>query len=231
MKVMDHEKKYLKEEIRKEFQLERMIVFSDAVFAIAITLMAIEIHIPDEARFTTSEQLIKELIKLMPSIMGYTASFIFIGFTWYQHLQVFSLLKDYDKGIVLRNLIMLFFIGFFPFSASLIARPYNGIFLNIIMYFLIIFLCKGAQLVLHHYILVKRPQLCIAAGIPEELIRYKKTRIAVIGLVIVFVLVTTTFQLIPDPDMKYWAWWWFMLFPFGLKYFQRKIEKKQPASH
>jgi len=93
-------REYLKEEIRREFQLERMVLFSDAVFAIVITLMAIEIHIPEAVRFHTNEELIHELLMLLPNIIAYTASFTYIGHTWYQHLQVFSLLKDYDRGLV-----------------------------------------------------------------------------------------------------------------------------------
>ena len=64
------EKEYMKEEIRKEFQLERMVLFSDAVFAIVITLMAIEIRVPDLARNTSSDILTHELVKLIPPSSG-----------------------------------------------------------------------------------------------------------------------------------------------------------------
>ncbi|MEO5572513.1 MAG: TMEM175 family protein [Bacteroidia bacterium] len=96
---MDKEKKYIKEEIRKEFQLERMILFSDTVFATVMTLMAIEIRFPENSSIT-AETLPKELIHLMPVLVAYTAAFFFIGSTWYEHLRIFSLLKDYDKGLV-----------------------------------------------------------------------------------------------------------------------------------
>ena len=110
-----------REEIKKEFQLERMILFSDAVFAIVITLMAIEIKIPETERLT-DQTLAKALVHLLPTLTAYIASFIFIGAIWYQHLKMFSLLKDYDKGLVVRNMLLLFFVGLFPFSASIITR-------------------------------------------------------------------------------------------------------------
>src|SRR5436190_10651894 len=100
MKAEKEEREYLKEEIRREFQLERMVLFSDAVFAIVITLMAIEIHIPESIRFHNSDELVHELVMLLPNIIAYAASFFYIGYTWYQHLEVFSLLKDYDRGLV-----------------------------------------------------------------------------------------------------------------------------------
>jgi uncharacterized membrane protein len=217
------EREYVKDEIRREFQLERMILFSDAVFAIVITLMAIEIHVP-EVHFTSNDELARELIKLLPNVIAYTASFVFIGFTWYQHLEVFSLLKDYDKGLVVRNLAMLFFIGLFPFSATLVARPNNGIFLTILIYFSIILLCKCAQLALHHYILIKKPQLRINADAHEELMKFKKSRVVIIMLVIMFILTSTTLFLIDDPELKPIAWWWFFLFPILLRYFKKRIK-------
>src|SRR5436190_3557838 len=113
-KSMDKEKEYLKDEIRKEFQLERMILFSDAVFAIVMTLMAIEIRLPENGPLNV-ETLPNQLMHLLPVIIAYAATFFFIGSTWYEHLRVFSFLKDYDKGLVVRNLIMLFFIGLFSF--------------------------------------------------------------------------------------------------------------------
>jgi len=224
MKAEKEEREYLKDEIRREFQLERMVLFSDAVFAIVITLMAIEIHIPESVRFHNSEELVHELVMLLPNIIAYAASFFYIGYTWYQHLEVFSLLKDYDRGLVVRNLLMLFFIGFFPFGASIIARPNNGMFLIIFIYFLIIVLSKGAQLVLQHYILVKRPELRIKTDIRDQMISYRKSRFAVIMLLIMFILVTGTTAMIEDPEMKPIAWWWFFPFPFLLKYFQKRIK-------
>jgi len=218
------EKEYVKEEIRREFQLERMILFSDAVFAIVITLMAIEIHIPDAVRFNSSEELMHELLHLLPSVIAYTVSFAFIGFTWYQHLQLFSLLKDYDKGIVIRNLLMLFFIGFFPFSASLIARPNKGVFLVTLIYFAVILFAKGAQLALQYYILVKRPQLRINTDIHDEVIRFKKSRLAIILLAVMFVLTSFTMFLVKDIEEKPAAWTWFILFPILMRVLQKRIK-------
>ena len=94
---MTTEKEYLKEEIRKEFQLERMVLFSDAVFAIAITLMAIEIKAPDVTQLEEPEVFLNHLKPVLPVMMAYVVSFFFIGYTWYQHLQLFSLRRAPNK--------------------------------------------------------------------------------------------------------------------------------------
>ena len=59
---MNKEGKEIKEEIRKEFQLDRMILFSDAVFAIVITLMAIEIRLPHIEGEITNDTLITQIL-------------------------------------------------------------------------------------------------------------------------------------------------------------------------
>jgi uncharacterized membrane protein len=214
------EEKSIKDEIRKEFQLDRVVLFSDAVFAIAITLMAIEIRLPANS----IEPLPEQLFHLTRVILAYTISFAFIGHLWYNHLHFFGLLKDYDRGLIVRNLIMLFCIGFFPFSVTLIASSEGTSLLPVFIYWLVLFSCKGTQLVLQHYILVKKPHLRISNGVHNELIRFKKTRLAMSMFFIVSILVALTMWLITNPDLKPWAWWWFVPMPFILKYFQKKIK-------
>jgi uncharacterized membrane protein len=209
----------IKDEIRKEFQVDRMILFSDAVFAIVITLMAIEIRLPKNS----AEPFGVQMLHLIPVVFAYAVSFGFIGQIWYQHLKVFWLLRDYDKGLIIRNLFMLFWLGFIPFSVTLIAEQADR-FVSIIIYFIVIFICKGAQLMLQYYILFQQPNLRIRNGIEEEILRFKRSRLAVILLLIVFILVTSTMLLVKDPEMKNAGWWWFVPFPFVLKYFQKRIK-------
>src|SRR5262245_8690402 len=155
---MKNETEIVKEEIRREFQLDRMILFSDAVFAIVITLMAIEIRIPHLDGPMTKDRLEHQLIHLIPVAIAYMGGFLFIGSTWYHHLKLFGLLKSFDRGLVVRNLTLLFFIGFFPFCASLVVSVSDGLMLPILVYFVIVVCCSMAQLWLQHYVLVKKPE-------------------------------------------------------------------------
>jgi len=221
---MSHEKEYLKEEIRKEFQLERMVLFSDAVFAIAITLMAMDIKAPEEQPTTTS-MLLNDLRHVVPVIIAYTSSFIFIGITWYKHLQLFSLLKDYNKGVVVRNLAMLFFVGLFPFGASVIAKGYTGTMAPIYIYIGIVLCCAASQHILQHYILVKHPELCIRTDISHHLENLAKSRASFIILGIIISLVVITALLIPNDAIKPISAIWFAIFPLLQKLFRKKEKK------
>ncbi|WP_162128120.1 TMEM175 family protein [Flavobacterium phycosphaerae] len=219
MKPNDNEE-ITRDEIKKEFQLERMILFSDAVFAIVITLMAIEIKIPETEELTT-ETLAKALLHLIPTLLAYIVSFIFIGAIWYQHLKMFSLLKDYDKGLVIRNMLLLFFIGLFPFSATLITRA-KGQMIPFFMYLFMILFCVIAQFVLYHYIVIKRPSIRLNTDISEHKAELQKRKIAVIGFSASAVLIMITYLLIPQPELKNLSMLWMMVFPIVFKVMTKK---------
>jgi uncharacterized membrane protein len=206
---------------QKEFQLERMILFSDAVFAIVITLMAIEIRLPaTEGKFDI-EALPGMMLHLLPVFLAYCVSFFFIGAIWYQHLKMFSLLKDYDKGLVVRNLVLLFFVGLFPFSASVITRA-KGAMIAYFLYMFIILFCIVAQYVLYHYIVVKRPSLRLNTDLSMHLHELRKRKIALIGFSSAAVLIAITHALISDPDLKPLSTLWMVAFPIVFKLMTKK---------
>lgn len=223
MKPNDNEE-ITREEIKKEFQLERMILFSDAVFAIVITLMAIEIKIPEGIELT-SENLTHELVHLIPTLLAYVVSFFFIGAVWYQHLKMFSLLKDYDRGLVVRNMALLFFIGLFPFTATLITRA-KGQMLPFFMYLFMILFCVIAQYILYHYIVEKRPSIRLNTDLTEHRTELHKRKIAVISFSSAAVLIMITYALIPTPEMKNLSMLWMAIFPLVFKIFTRKKQVK-----
>jgi len=109
----------LHNELRKEFQLERMILFSDAVFAIAITLLVIEIKIPElEKEHITDKALGEALWHLVPKFVGFIISFALIGVYWNVHHRMFGYVTSYTRKLVGLNLLFLFFIALMPFSTG-----------------------------------------------------------------------------------------------------------------
>jgi uncharacterized membrane protein len=103
----------LHNELRREFQLERLILFSDAVFAIAITLLVIEIKIPDKEYLKehgglSDKTLLHALDELVPKFIGYLISFCLIGLYWSIHHRMFGFVTNYD-----RKLLFLTFFSFF----------------------------------------------------------------------------------------------------------------------
>jgi len=109
-------------ESRKQFQLERIILFSDAVFAIAITLLVIEIKIPHIEGPATSSILVAELKKKVPDLVAFVLSFAVIGQFWTTHHRLFGFVQGYTPKLLWLNLLVLLWIALMPFSTYLIME-------------------------------------------------------------------------------------------------------------
>jgi len=120
----------LHNELRKEFQLERLILFSDAVFAIAITLLVIEIKVPDKELLKhnggiSDAAIVDSLGHLIPKFIGFIISFMFIGLYWTIHHRMFGFVTSYNRKLLVLNLVFLFFIALMPFSTGFYSE-YSG---------------------------------------------------------------------------------------------------------
>src|SRR5688572_4531447 len=87
--------------------LERLIFFSDAVFAIAITLLVIEIHVPQIESGAPDLAYWGALAQLIPNFVGYAVSFGVIGIFWAGHHRAFCLSGRYQVRAALWNLVFL----------------------------------------------------------------------------------------------------------------------------
>ena len=93
---------------KKDFQVERLAFFSDAVFAIAITLLIIELKIPEIEEGPVSEHVFLEhLVMLIPRFMGFFISFFIIGLYWFIHHGIFGYVINYNGKLIWLNLIFL----------------------------------------------------------------------------------------------------------------------------
>ena len=95
---------------------ERLVAFSDAVFAIAITLLVLEIKLP--ADYTN---LLHELLALWPSYLAYALTFLFVGQVWANHHVMFDHIRVADRVILLLNTLLLMIVAFLPFASSVLA--------------------------------------------------------------------------------------------------------------
>jgi uncharacterized membrane protein len=105
--------------------LERLILFSDAVFAIAITLLAIDLRLPEHAGSYDDRGLIAALLDLGPAILAYVLSFFVIAMFWVGHLRTFRVIVRADSRFVGLNCVFLAFVAIVPFPTSVVAREGN----------------------------------------------------------------------------------------------------------
>lgn len=146
---------------------ERVVFFSDAVFAIVITLLVLEIQPPELE--TLSEAAIAEgLLGLVPNIIGFVTSFAIIGVMWVQHHQIFRYIKAYDGALLLRNLVLLLCVSFVPFPTALFSDYYWSR-IAFVLYAASFASVALAKLWVWSYV-VRRPGL-LAEGTDEQTVR------------------------------------------------------------
>ena len=97
----------------------RVLALSDGVFAIVITLLVLEIHVPDLAG---GESLAKALQEVRPSLVGFLVSFVFVAIAWAGHRDLFALVRRTDPALVWLNILYLLPVCLLPFGAALISR-------------------------------------------------------------------------------------------------------------
>jgi len=102
--------------------LERLIFFSDAVFAIAITLLALEIRLPATQEITDDAQLFERLTGMWHEYLAFFISFMVIGTFWMAHHRKFKFIKRCDSRLIFLNLLLLMVIAFIPFPSSVISK-------------------------------------------------------------------------------------------------------------
>lgn len=95
---------------------DRVAYYSDAVYAIAMTLLVLDLRIPEGAT-----SAIEVLQTEYPSYLAFALSFLIIGYSWIAHHRRFKFVTGYDTGLLIINLIVLFFVVSLPFPTSLIS--------------------------------------------------------------------------------------------------------------
>ena len=113
-------------EVKEEktfIRLERINGFSDAIFAVAITLLILTIDVPV---VSNTSGLGSELSALWPKFLGFLISFFIIGAFWVSHHLIFNYLERLTPGLLWLNLIFLLFIVTLPFSTDLMSEYNNS---------------------------------------------------------------------------------------------------------
>lgn len=98
--------------------LERIVFFSDAVFAIVATLLVLPVAV--DTGFG-DEELAATLSALMPELVAFVVGFLVVGQFWMAHHRTFGLVRRYDRKLMLLNLLALMAISFLPFPTALLG--------------------------------------------------------------------------------------------------------------
>ncbi len=215
-------------ENRKQFQLERLILFSDAVFAIAITLLIIEIKVPEFAAHpgqNINPVFWEALSEKASEFFGLALSFIVIGQFWIGHHRLFGYVTNYDIKLLWLNLHMLLWIVLVPFSSSLNSK-YGGVDAVWIWYSFNMFMIALSLYFIWRHISNPKKNLSVLAE-DKRLRKMALTR----NFIIAMIFFSSILLCLPGIPAFSWAarLIYFLIFPAMIIVTRVFREKKQPG--
>jgi len=209
----------LHNELKKEFQLERLILFSDAVFAIAITLLVIEIKIPEiHEKPVTDNAVLHKLAELIPKFVGFLVSFLLIGQYWIVHHRMFSFVINFTDRLIWLNILFLFAIALMPFSTGFYSEfVLKGVVTPVIFYTANIALLGLANFLMWRYLSNQKNNL--TENLTPALAKYFSLR----ALTVPTILVIFSFVYLFNPTIAFFIP---MLIPFIMRLIFNPMKKK-----
>ncbi len=208
---------------KQEFQLDRLILFSDAVFAIAITLLVIDLKIPELAEPVTEIQVLNAFLLLLPKLIGFLLSFLLIGLYWTIHHRLFGFVIGYTQRLLWINLLFLLGIVLLPFSTAFYSEyTFNFLKTPIIIYSINFCYIGIMSFFLWKY--VSNPKNNLSENLTRPMANYYSFRAIAIPIIFLIIIIVSLFNpryAIYIPPLTPLIMW-------GIgKYFGNKLRLKQ----
>ena len=128
----------------------RIEAFSDGVFAIVITLLAFQFKLPKFTNEASLYQNFNEFLVILPTLIGFVFSFLFVAVFWVNHHQLFHSIKEADSKLLWYNIHMLFWITMLPFPIAMVGDrpmlPFAAISLGVVL-----LMCTVGALLVRRY--------------------------------------------------------------------------------
>jgi uncharacterized membrane protein len=152
----------------------RIEALTDGIYAVAMTLLVLELKLPEPRPPLTDAALRAELLHLAPKIVAWILSFFILAIFWFSHHRAFHYVRHVDRRLLWINLLSLLFASLLPFSSAMVGE-YNMLFRAQALYAAnMAVLALLAIWQLSH--LGKHPDLCQPPGFPESVARGARFR-------------------------------------------------------
>lgn len=212
---------------KQDFQVERIAFFSDAVFAIALTLLIIEFRPPIIIKNTTEKELWAQLGELEYKFIALVASFTLIISFWIRHHTLFKHIHNYNKPIVIANMVLLLPIIFFPFTTAFLYESVNSqnplVIIPVRLFFINTVIASAIMYVIYFLVMKKYPE----CSYPMTLKDHKEFSLQL-------PLMTISFALIVLISFVSAKWMYIGIVPLGFynfydKYLRKHFQKRREA--
>jgi uncharacterized membrane protein len=193
----------------------RIDALTDGIFAVAMTLLVIELKFPANLHITSNTQYIAALMDLIPKFIGWVVSFMVLAIFWWGHHRAFNRVRHVDGKLITINILFLLGVSFMPFASSLTGEYVMSMISQIIyagaMFYVAIMSRLLWRYIYHH------PELCIT---PMTLIELKIARVRTFTLMSLCILSIAVALLFPGVGNSV-----FILMAF-VGVISRRIEKR-----
>lgn len=182
---------------------DRLITFTDGIFSIAVTLMALEIRVPD---IENRAELGRAILDMLPQISIFAFSFVQVGLFWLAHQRMFRHIERSDSRFMVMNVVYLLLIAFIPVPSATLGR-YGTEFPSVVFFALTLMLVGIMELIIWIYASDKR-RLLNDTITPSQIasMRWRTASvIAVFGLSILIAFISPSLAMLS----------WFGLFVTG----------------
>jgi uncharacterized membrane protein len=157
----------------QQYDLARLVSFSDGVFGFAITLLITTIPFTlDLPQLATNQQTVQQLVRLLPQVYAYVFSFYIIGNYWVVHHRMFRHITRSTTTLLWINLTLLLFIVFLPFPTALLGR-YGSNSVVVALYAAVQAVISGIHVIMEWYVTTQHLD---ARPLSQHAIRYTYLR-------------------------------------------------------
>ena len=140
------------------FSKSRVETFSDGIFAIIITLLVLEIKVPQIEDHLSAKNLLAALLSILPKFISWIISFFTIAVIWVNHHKLFKQFKILDSGVFWWNAVLLLWTTFIPFPTAVLGDyPSNSV--SIVFYGVVMSLMAASFSFMRLYVIRKKELL------------------------------------------------------------------------
>jgi uncharacterized membrane protein len=187
-------------ETGREGVVDRLVFFSDAVFAIAITLLVIGLEAPVLAAADPDRSLADALVALAGHLFAFVVGFLVIGSYWVSHLRIFRVVARLDMRLIWLNLVFLFWIVAMPFVTGTLGA--NNVSRGTVILFAAVQVAAGAfQMLVWRYVTGHGELL--RGELPVNAARNVMLQLAAAPVVFAF---SIPVALVAGPVVAAWTW-------------------------
>ncbi len=180
---------------------ERLNALSDGVFAIAITLLVLELRLPEIATDAPPAVFARALLDVQPRLISFLISFFVIGLFWLGHHRMFRIIVRADSALSFLNLVLMLFVAVIPFPTAVLGRYAPSQPLAVMVYAGTMVLAGLTSTGLWLY--TRRHRELLAPGTTSR----QLTHFILRGLSMPAVFLASIFIAFFNADLAMWSWW------------------------